>query len=109
MVYKQQSDISSSSSSGPVLAHLHDAASSWWTQTAASSQQQLEVVRAVAAAAGRYMHVMWPQVGTTGLQSSQLAALEHCCTAETTLLLNSSSCMSSMHLAILQTLGHMSA
>jgi hypothetical protein len=52
----------SRSSSGPVLAHLHDAASSWWTQTAASSQLQLEVARAVAAAAGRYMHVMWPQV-----------------------------------------------
>jgi dethiobiotin synthetase/adenosylmethionine--8-amino-7-oxononanoate aminotransferase len=45
-----------------VLTPLHDAASSWWTQTAASPQLQLEVCRAVAAAAGRYMHVMWPQV-----------------------------------------------
>jgi dethiobiotin synthetase/adenosylmethionine--8-amino-7-oxononanoate aminotransferase len=52
----------SSSSGNPVLSHLHDAASSWWTQTAASSQLQLEVARSVAAAAGRYMHVMWPQV-----------------------------------------------
>jgi hypothetical protein len=69
MVYKHHTSSSgsseassSSSSSSPVLAHLHDAASSWWTQTAASSQLQLEVARAVAAAAGRYMHVMWPQV-----------------------------------------------
>jgi dethiobiotin synthetase/adenosylmethionine--8-amino-7-oxononanoate aminotransferase len=57
-----ESSSGNASSSSPVLSHLHDAASSWWTQTAASSQLQLEVARSVAAAAGRYMHVMWPQV-----------------------------------------------
>lgn len=46
----------------PALVALHDAVGSWWTQTAASAAQQTEVVRAMAGAAARYMHVMWPQV-----------------------------------------------
>ncbi|WIA41460.1 hypothetical protein OEZ86_005037 [Tetradesmus obliquus] len=72
LVYRQQQGSSSSSSGGPVLTHLHDAASSWWTQTAASSQLQLELTRVVAAAAGRYMHVMWPQVAhAPGLELSR--------------------------------------
>lgn len=57
----QQQDATAASSSSS-LAPLHDAASSWWTQTAAAADLQVEVTRAVAAAAARYMHVMWPQV-----------------------------------------------
>jgi dethiobiotin synthetase/adenosylmethionine--8-amino-7-oxononanoate aminotransferase len=40
---------------------MYDSASSWWTQTC-NSNLQTEVTRAVAAAAGRYMHVLWPEV-----------------------------------------------
>ena len=43
------------------LVPLYDAASSWWTQTCRGDLQS-EVARAVASAAGRYMHVLWPQV-----------------------------------------------
>jgi hypothetical protein len=51
----------SGGSGAPALAPLYDSASSWWTQTCAGPLHA-EVVRAVAAAAGRYMHVMWPEV-----------------------------------------------
>lgn len=56
------------------LTHLYDAAGSWWTQTAATPQLQLELSRAVAGAAGRYMHVMWPQVRRAGDASQHAAA-----------------------------------
>lgn len=62
---------SSSSSSGaaalggssgpPMLQPQYDAPSSWWTQMASGQQLQSEVARAVAYAAGRYMHVMFPE------------------------------------------------
>ncbi|KAF8054954.1 BIO3-BIO1 [Scenedesmus sp. PABB004] len=46
---------------GAALTPLVDGASSWWTQTSGSAALSTEVVRAVSCAAGRYMHVMWPQ------------------------------------------------
>jgi dethiobiotin synthetase len=52
---------SPSSSLEPMLQPQYDAPSSWWTQTAASQQLQAEVARSVAYAAGRYMHVMFPE------------------------------------------------
>jgi len=45
----------------PTLHPMYDAASSWWTQTC-RADLQTEVARAVAAAAGRYMHLLWPEV-----------------------------------------------
>ena len=49
---------------GPALAPMYDAASSWWTQTCGAGPAALhsEVARAVGAAAGRYAHVLWPEV-----------------------------------------------
>jgi dethiobiotin synthetase/adenosylmethionine--8-amino-7-oxononanoate aminotransferase len=46
----------------PSLRPAYDAASSWWTQVASGARAQNEVTRALASAAGRYAHVMWPQV-----------------------------------------------
>jgi dethiobiotin synthetase/adenosylmethionine--8-amino-7-oxononanoate aminotransferase len=56
------SSSSSAASGGPALTPLYDAASSWWTQTAGPFADQGHVVRAAAAAAARYSHVMWPEV-----------------------------------------------
>lgn len=47
------------SPAGPSLRPHYDACSSWWTQTM-RGDLQVEVTRAVAHAAGRYMHVMFP-------------------------------------------------
>jgi dethiobiotin synthetase/adenosylmethionine--8-amino-7-oxononanoate aminotransferase len=66
----------------PMLVPAYDAASSWWTQVAgggsggAGARAQAEVTRALASAAGRYAHVMWPQVAhAPGLRLSE--ALVH--------------------------------
>lgn len=45
----------------PGLTSLYDGAASWWTQSC-RGDLQTEVSRAVAAAAGRYMHVFWPEI-----------------------------------------------
>jgi dethiobiotin synthetase/adenosylmethionine--8-amino-7-oxononanoate aminotransferase len=55
----------------PVLQPYYDACSSWWTQTVTAALQP-EVVKAVAAAAGRYGHILWPEVAhAPGLQLTQ--------------------------------------
>jgi dethiobiotin synthetase/adenosylmethionine--8-amino-7-oxononanoate aminotransferase len=57
--------------SKPVLQPYYDACSSWWTQTVGPALQP-EVVKAVAAAAGRYGHILWPEVAhAPGLQLTQ--------------------------------------
>ena len=43
------------------LTPLYDGSCSWWTQ-AATSELQPELARAVGAAAGRYLHVLFPEV-----------------------------------------------
>ncbi|KXZ52356.1 hypothetical protein GPECTOR_10g990 [Gonium pectorale] len=45
----------------PALVPLYDASCSWWTQ-AATPELQTELARAVSYAAGRYMHVLFPEI-----------------------------------------------